>query len=180
MTLKVCNFQRLSLEEKKLVLEWRNYPLVSINMVNQKVISWEEHCKFIENLTDDKTREYLLLYKKDVPVAVFYVVDIIEYTSAEWGFYLRPEYIGSGLGVEVEFYALNYLFSKYKLEKLNAVIRKSNYENLNLQKTFRFERYKEDENFDYLTMTRDSWSKNTKDFKQFRRELLRRISNERS
>ena len=48
--IKLINFINLNLEQKKMILEWRNNPDIKIWMYNQDEIKLENHLSFIENL----------------------------------------------------------------------------------------------------------------------------------
>ena len=48
--IQLLNFIDLELEEKEMILKWRNHPEIRKWMYNQDEIKLEEHLSFIESL----------------------------------------------------------------------------------------------------------------------------------
>ncbi len=61
MRLELINFVDMSLDEKKMVLEWRNHPNIRKYMYNRYTISLEEHLNYIESLKNAKDKRYFLV-----------------------------------------------------------------------------------------------------------------------
>jgi UDP-4-amino-4,6-dideoxy-N-acetyl-beta-L-altrosamine N-acetyltransferase len=99
------NFVSLSLEEKEMVLSWRNHDKIRCWMNNQKVILLENHLKYIESLKVRDDVYYWLVYKEGKPIGV---VDILnadhDNDLAETGYYLNPDLLEAGLGFEFYYY----------------------------------------------------------------------------
>lgn len=86
------NFINLSLEEKKMVLAWRNSEQIRNGMYSNEEIKWEEHVSFIQNLETDDTRLFFLAFIKENPVGVVYFTDIsIKHKRGIYGIFLRPD-----------------------------------------------------------------------------------------
>ena len=68
--IKLINFIDLSLEEKIMVLGWRNHPEIRKWMYNQDEIKLEEHLNFIDSLKLRKDKLYFLVKKEDEFIGV--------------------------------------------------------------------------------------------------------------
>lgn len=100
------NFVTLSEEQKLMVLGWRNHPDVRKWMFNCEEIPLESHLAFINGLENREDCYYWLVFYQGTPVGVFNIIDCnAELNCGEPGFYLAPEYDGSGLGLDLQ---LNY------------------------------------------------------------------------
>ncbi len=84
------NYLILNEDEQKMVLDFRNNNRKW--MINQHLISLEEHLNFIDKLGKDKTKLYFLVYKDNIP---FISIDFhdINYNEKEayWGYFLGNE-----------------------------------------------------------------------------------------
>ena len=98
---KFKNFVLLSLEEKQMVLEWRNTPSVRKWMYNSESIELKDHLSFIENLSQREDKYYWLVTSPSGNyIGVFDITSVDkEKDEAEMGYYLNPspEYMGEGL-----------------------------------------------------------------------------------
>ena len=61
--IKLLNFIDLKLEEKEMILKWRNHPDIRKWMYNQDEIKFEEHLNFIDSLKLRKDKLYFLVKK---------------------------------------------------------------------------------------------------------------------
>lgn len=98
---------------------WRNNPEIRKYMYNQDEISIEQHLNFIKGLSQNEEKCYWLVKKNNCPIGV---VNIIEFNkselTAQLGYYLSPEYIDSGIGIEFISTILSFLFDKIKLNRI--------------------------------------------------------------
>lgn len=91
MTITFKNFTKINEAEKRQVLQWRNADRVRLCMVNQHVISLENHLEWIDNLSKRDDCLYALVYDEFEPIGVTDLTDIDRTTrQATWGFYLAP------------------------------------------------------------------------------------------
>lgn len=99
------NFITLSLEEKKMVLDWRNKEKIRRWMNHTEVIPLENHLNYIESLKEREDVFYWLVYRSNEPVGVVDILDVNpENGDVETGYYLNPDYLDSGLGFEFYYY----------------------------------------------------------------------------
>jgi len=111
------NFISLSDEEKIIVLNWRNHESIRKWMFNQSTINLDDHLKFIKNLSDKKTQKYWLVFRDLVPVGTTSIIDIAD-KSAEWGYYIAPEYHETAIGIEFYYFTIKYLFDVEQLDMI--------------------------------------------------------------
>jgi UDP-2,4-diacetamido-2,4,6-trideoxy-beta-L-altropyranose hydrolase/UDP-4-amino-4,6-dideoxy-N-acetyl-beta-L-altrosamine N-acetyltransferase len=97
LSVELINFTRLTLDEKKMVLQWRNHPAVSKWMFTQDTIKLHEHLEYIETLKQRKDRVYFLVKKASHAIGVIDFTNI-DHTakSAALGVYADPAQKGMG------------------------------------------------------------------------------------
>lgn len=137
--IELINFIDLSLDEKKMILKWRNHQNIKSVMHNNLDISIEEHLKFIDSLHSIDDKKYFLVKEKSLPIGVI-DFNCITDDDAELGIYTNPELRGYGsiLLNEICKYALNIL----KLKKLKAEVYNTNNKAIKLYKEFNFKEIK--------------------------------------
>jgi len=87
--IQLLNFIDLELEEKEMILKWRNHPDIRKWMYNQDEIKLEEHLGFIESLKSRKNKLYFLVKKEDEFIGV---IDFLDLDKKEifYGIYSNP------------------------------------------------------------------------------------------
>ena len=174
------SFSLLSEEEMKLILGWRNHESVRKWMFNKNLIKERDHLNFITHLHEKKDKAYWLVLINDKPLGVVNLINF-DGESCEWGIYLRPDAIGSGIGIDVQYYYLNILFTEIKIKTLIAFVNIDNTENLHVQQLFDFNKENEAEIIDdipyfKLTLDNERWIKLENDIKNFKiKRLLSRL-----
>lgn len=170
------SFSQLNYDEMKLILEWRNHDIVRKWMFNKNIIEEKDHINFISHLHEKSDKAYWLVFKNDKPLAV---VNLINFTgeTCEWGIYVRPDMIGSGIGIDVQYYFLNILFTEIKIKDLIAFVNTDNSENINVQRLFDFKIENDIEYIDEipyykLNLNRDNWDNLEKDIMTFKLSRL--------
>src|SRR3990167_2731780 len=129
----LINFIDLTLEEKKMILSWRNHPSIKQWMYNSDDILLENHLNFIETLKSCADKLYFLVKLDDDYIGVIDFTNIDkESKSSEFGLYANIELKGMGKVLlnsicEYGFHALN----------INKLIAK-NEKAINLYKKFNF------------------------------------------
>ena len=73
---KITDFIDLNLNQKKMVLEWRNHPLIQNVMYNKTQIKLEEHLNFIHSLKNNNTKKYFLIEEDNQSIGVIDFVNI--------------------------------------------------------------------------------------------------------
>ena len=135
LAIELLNFTQLSLDEKELVLKWRNDERIRKWMFSTELISLENHLSYIESLSSKKDRVYFLVKKNSLPIGV---IDFTEITtsSAHIGLYSNPDIKGVGSLIMKEI--VNYGFEKLKVKKLISEVFETNSKAIKLYERFDF------------------------------------------
>lgn len=116
---KFKNFVCLTLEEKQMILKWRNHEKVRNMMVHKEIIPLDNHLNFIESLKQRNDCYYWLVTDpRDIHVGILDIIHV-DYNKnlGEIGFYLNPEEMGKGFEfmVEVDYFVFHQLRLKYNI-----------------------------------------------------------------
>lgn len=99
------------------VLAWRNHHEVRRYMYTQHEITLEEHSRWFERTTQDRSRHLLIFEKEDVSLGFISIHQIGTGGIADWGFYAAPD-APKGTGQELGHASLRYAFVEAGLHKL--------------------------------------------------------------
>nr|WP_321268055.1 UDP-2,4-diacetamido-2,4,6-trideoxy-beta-L-altropyranose hydrolase [uncultured Sulfurimonas sp.] len=135
---KLINFIDLKFEEKKMILEWRNNPIIREWMYNQDIISLESHLKYIESLEKSKDKKYFLVKKNNENIGVIDFVNIKK-DSANMGIYANPK--SKGVGKILLENILKYAFEELKVKKIYAEVFAENKKAYEFYKKFNFKSF---------------------------------------
>jgi len=134
--IKLINFINLNLEQKKMILEWRNNPDIKIWMYNQDEIKLENHLSFIENLKNSKDKLYFLLKNENDYIGVIDFTQIIKDESLHMGIYNNPNLKGYGkILLEI---IINYAFETLKVKRIFSEVFSKNDKAYKLYKRYKF------------------------------------------
>jgi len=121
----LVNFYDLTLDERLMVLKWRNHKDVRKWMLTKEKIDKNSHLNFISSLRSKENRVYLLVKRYDVAVGVIDFTDIDKKDKcASFGIYANPDLVGEGRGLMR--CVKSYAFDTLGLKKINATVYKSN------------------------------------------------------
>jgi UDP-4-amino-4,6-dideoxy-N-acetyl-beta-L-altrosamine N-acetyltransferase len=176
------NFTDLNIDEKKIVLEWRNHESIRKWMYNTDTIALENHLQFIAKLKADKTRLYFLVKRNEIPIGVFSLIDII-HNSGDWGYYIAPLH-QRNYGVEFYYYSLLFIYSVIKLSKVIGYALVDNKSANRFSDLFGFSKVlvlkefrNETKEYYFREMTREVWEEEIVDNYKIKRFLDLTISN---
>lgn len=93
--IQLLNFTTLDKSQKELVLTWRNHPDISKWMIDENVISWNNHLHFIDLLHTKTDRCYFLVQQNSEYIGVIDLTSM-DADSAELGIYANPDIRGVG------------------------------------------------------------------------------------
>ena len=133
---KLINFTKLTLDEKKMILEWRNAGSVKRWMYNRDELSLENHLKYIESLKSRDDRVYFLVQNGNDFIGVVDLTEIKKERSAELGIYINPEL--KGYGMLLMHKVIEYAFKELHLKALNANVYVDNVKAIKLYTKFNF------------------------------------------
>ncbi len=133
---KLINFTKLTLDEKKMILEWRNSDAIKKWMHNRDTISLESHLEFIDLLNSRDDRIYFLVKNENNFFGVVDLTKIKKEKSAEFGIYANPKLKGYGSLLMNQI--IEYAFDELNLKKLNSNVYENNLKAIYLYKKFNF------------------------------------------
>jgi len=136
--IKLINFVDLSLEEKKMILEWRNHPDIKKWMYNQNNIKLDEHLAFIDSLNCQDNKLYFLVRQDTENIGVIDFYNFDNKISSEFGFYSNPYTKVAGIGRILENISINYAFETLQVKVLKLEVFSDNIQVRNLHKKFKF------------------------------------------
>ena len=134
--LKLINFTDLKLQEKEMILKWRNYPEIRKWMYNQNEIKLEEHLNFIESLKSRKDKLYFLVKKEEEFIGVIDFTQLVEKKSVHMGIYSNPNLKGNGKILLNKI--IDYSFNNLKVERIFSEGLMENEKAYILYKSFNF------------------------------------------
>ena len=142
--IELINFINASLEEKKMILEWRNHPKIKKWMYNQEEISLESHLNFIKSLKIYKDKIYFLVKMDKEYIGTIYFTTInYKNKSAYFGLYSNPYSKVPGIGRILEKIAIDYAFNTLNINTLKLEVFENNKIVINLHKKFNFKQIEE-------------------------------------
>ena len=129
--------QRLSLDEKKMVLEWRNHPSIRKWMFIQEPIGLDEHLGYIQSLVIKKDRIYFLVKKASQAIGVIDFTNIDHKNKkSEFGLYANPEL--SSIGVLLMESIIEYAFNIIDVNTLISKVFEDNTPAIRLYRRYNF------------------------------------------
>ena len=134
--IELLNFIDLNIEEKEMILKWRNNPKIRMWMYNQDEIKLEEHLNFIDSLKSRKDKLYFLVKKEDEFIGVIDFTQLIEKKSVHMGIYSNPNLKGNGKILLNKI--IDYSFNNLKVERVFSEVFAENEKAHNLYKKFNF------------------------------------------
>ena len=135
-TIMLSNFTDLTLDEKKMILSWRNNPTVKKWMYTQDDISLENHLKFIEQLLGKKDKVYFLVKQHSQNIGI---IDFNNITldRVDMGIYTNPD--KKGVGKILLETIIDYSFEVLKVKTIYAEVFAENNKAHGLYKKYSFE-----------------------------------------
>ncbi|MEM1318618.1 MAG: UDP-4-amino-4,6-dideoxy-N-acetyl-beta-L-altrosamine N-acetyltransferase [Bacteroidota bacterium] len=135
--LTFLSFTDLDREQSEMVWAWRNHPEIRRWMYNSQPIHLRDHLDYVRQLDRQSQKFYWLVYDEGQAIGV---IDIVYKEEVpEWGFYLNPELLNSGMGINLMYYALEFFFVTLKLKKLCGYVKMKNINALLLHDLFEIE-----------------------------------------
>jgi UDP-4-amino-4,6-dideoxy-N-acetyl-beta-L-altrosamine N-acetyltransferase len=140
-SLSDIKFRPIEVDDLSIVLKWRNSYKVRQMMVNNHIIEIEEHKKWFSNISLDKSSEWMVVEYQNNAFGVLYITDIKPTdATCTWGMYIDDKMHNSGIGVLIEFLAIERMVNKYFIRKICGHYLSSNKMIFALHQRFGFER----------------------------------------
>ena len=134
--IKLMNFTELTLEQKEMVLIWRNSSEIRKWMYNQEEIELNDHLNFIESLKSRKDKLYFLVKKDKEYIGVIDFTEIIEEESLHMGIYTNPNIKGNGKILLNKI--IEYSFDNLKVKKIYSEVFSQNNKAYELYEKYNF------------------------------------------
>lgn len=134
--IQLINFTNLTLEEKEMILKWRNHHEIRKWMYNQDEITLKEHLSFIESLKNRKDKFNFLVKKENEYIGVIDFTQLLKKESVHMGIYANPNTKGNGKILLYEI--IQYAFNALNVQKLHSEVFEENKRAYNLYKKFNF------------------------------------------
>lgn len=121
------NYVSLNDAESTLILRWRNNPEINRWMVSQNKISIESHMRFIHSLKNRDDAYYWMVFKNTHPFATFNISHINHSNnSVEIGYYLNPDYLNSGEGLEFHYNYKALVYNVLDIGRIDGTVQYGN------------------------------------------------------
>ncbi len=134
--IKLMNFTELTLEQKEMVLIWRNSSEIRKWMYSQEEIELNDHLNFIESLKSRKDKLYFLVKKDKEYIGVIDFTEIIEEESLHMGIYTNPNIKGNGKILLNKI--IDYSFDNLKVKKIYSEVFSQNNKAYELYEKYNF------------------------------------------
>ena len=138
--LEIDNIKNLNYEELIFIKNIRNEKEIRKNMFTKHLISHQEHINWFKRLKKINSEKfYCIKYKKQI-IGGLGLKYLNKNINAYWSFYISKKANFSGLGATIEYMALDYFFSKYRLNKIYCYVLKKNPLVIKLHEKFGFKK----------------------------------------
>jgi UDP-4-amino-4,6-dideoxy-N-acetyl-beta-L-altrosamine N-acetyltransferase len=134
---KLIDLNRSHLE---MILKWRNHDHIRSVMINNDIISKEEHLKWYDNVVKKKKAVVKVFYIGNDPVGVVNISNIdFKNQRCSWGFYIGTRITPTGTGTLMGYLTLNFVFNELNMRKLCSEVLAFNQRSLRYHTRFGFE-----------------------------------------
>ncbi len=135
MSLEFIPIAEVPVDVQRLVLSWRNSPDIRSKMLNQRIISWEEHLSWTkQQMIEFPNCIAKVAYEGQNPFGVISLNKIDrEQKHSDWGMYIgNPAFRGKGLGTLLLEEIIRWGFQDLGLFKLYTSVLANNVRALSL------------------------------------------------
>jgi len=115
--------KELSEKDRDIIFKWRNSEPIRVNMYNNQVIPYEDHCKWFDYVRKNENRFYRLFFYKNEPIGLVSFKKINWHNqTCEWGFYIGEPHAPKGSGTIMGALALDYAFEQLNMRKIIGIV----------------------------------------------------------
>jgi UDP-4-amino-4,6-dideoxy-N-acetyl-beta-L-altrosamine N-acetyltransferase len=136
------DLKKISLDDLELIRIWRNSDDVAKYMYTSHEISKDEQIAWFNKISNDNTQQHWVIFVDGNPTGLASVTGINTILkSCYWAFYLGDtNNRGGGIGANVEFKVIEYVFENLGLNKLRCEVLASNEKVIQMHEKFGFRR----------------------------------------
>lgn len=158
------------------ILSWRNHNRTRSQMRSTEIIGKEDHILFVKNLKNLKKSHYWLASGESIKIGVVYLHINKSKKEAEWGYYLAPKFIGSGIGLELAYESICMFFENFDINMVHGYVKPTNKQAGKIQEILNFEKQnKFVDNLLHYVMDAENFNQLPKTYREFKKSLLRKI-----
>lgn len=138
--LSFVNILKLNADIQEKVRLWRNKEDIKKYMINQHIITKEEHFKWLENLKSKNDCKFWVVFIDEIPIGSISLQNIdYKKLTLEWGSYIgEDDYRGYGIGAIIAYIILEYSFNILKFRTLKGITLEKNTPVIRMHKKFGF------------------------------------------
>lgn len=150
------NYINMSIKQSFVIWEGRNHPEIRKWMTNSKPFSFEEHCRFIDNLKNRTDRLFWAVIYEGKVVGSYclnpYSPDL---KQGEMGKFLLPLFWGKGLAKLITKEFLYYILNNNIAKEINIKTLVENKKNQHINELCGFRICGQDEKYVYMKLTKE-------------------------
>ena len=151
------NYSHLNEKESLEILDIRNTDFIRKNMITSEIITFKNHIKWINSLKDNLEKKYFaVIGENKVLGSCSWVKEEKNFT---WGIFFKDGVNPIISSVCVYLFLENCFFNE-EINILGSLVKKENSGAFSFNKNFGFKIYKEDEEYFYLKLEKESWENN--------------------
>ncbi len=91
--------RHVSIEDQKLIFDWRNNPKTRQFSIDPAELDWKNHCTWIQTVIENPNQQLLIAEKTKTPIGVLRFD--LNSSMAEISIFLDPQKIHQGLGTSL-------------------------------------------------------------------------------
>lgn len=168
----LINYTELSLDQKKALLEIRNSESIRKWMIDNSIISLDEHLSFIGNLEKSSKDYYYAVLKGNEILGGISVTNWdSKQRTCEWGCFLNPKFFGFGLKLGYLFIIL--IFQYFYAIKVYSTVKNDNLEAIEFNKALGFRELSFDGNYTNYELNNVYWNIVPKTYKSFLKKIIK-------
>lgn len=168
----LINYTELPLDQKKALLEIRNSESIRKWMIDNSIISLDQHLSFIGNLEKSSTNYYYAVLKSNEILGGISVTNWdSKQRTCEWGCFLNPKFFGFGLKLGYLFIIL--IFHYFSAIKIYSTVKNDNTEAMEFNKALGFRELSCSGNNINYELNNDYWNIVPKTYKSFVKKIIK-------
>ncbi|MEI7814194.1 MAG: UDP-2,4-diacetamido-2,4,6-trideoxy-beta-L-altropyranose hydrolase [Coriobacteriia bacterium] len=122
-----ARLRRLRLEDRALLLRWRNSDRVRLAMSKQHIVEDDEHSAWIARALECEPPVYYIYECGGIPLGAVNFSDLDTVTAkCEWGFYIGETWAPKGSGTRMGMLALDLAFGDLRMTEVRAEVLEHN------------------------------------------------------
>ncbi len=160
------NYLLLTEDENKNILEIRNSKNIRLASLNEDIITFENHLKWIENNKKDNANRYYAVFEGNDIVGAIYITGINTIrNTCSWGLYFKKN-INIFTSSICTYLIIQKIFYELKINTLHLKVKKDNIAAYKFDTSFGFKKYDERNEQYFMYMNKIMWNdkKNTSSF----------------